>query len=493
MKDLRQPTGVDNICIQQVWVNISLEKYAENAIINVSYLFVKRRIHMGQVKFDYSKTSGYVHEHEVESMKAITQSAKELLLSRKGAGNDFLGWIDLPVDYDKEEFARIKAASDKIRSDSEVLVVIGIGGSYLGARAAIEFLGHNFFNSVDKNVRKAPEIYFVGNSISSNYLAGLVDVIGDRDFSVNIISKSGTTTEPAIAFRVFKKLLEDKYGKEGAAKRIYATTDKAKGALKKLADAEGYEEFVVPDDVGGRFSVLTAVGLLAIAVSGVDIDELMAGAASARKRCIENDFDSNDSMQYAALRNIMLSKGKAVEILCDYEPSLHYTLEWWKQLFGESEGKDNKGLFPASVDLTTDLHSMGQFIQDGSRIMFETVLNVEKSKREVMIEAEAEDLDGLNYLAGKSVDFVNKCAMNGTILAHTDGNTPNLVVNIPEQTAFYLGELFYFFEFACGLSGYMLGVNPFNQPGVESYKRNMFALLGKPGYEAEGEALRKRL
>lgn len=448
---------------------------------------------MGQVKFDYSKTLGYVHEHEVESMKAITQSAKELLLSRKGAGNDFLGWIDLPVDYDKEEFARIKAASDKIRSDSEVLVVIGIGGSYLGARAAIEFLGHNFFNSVNKDVRKAPEIYFVGNSISSNYLAGLVDVIGDRDFSVNIISKSGTTTEPAIAFRVFKKLLEDKYGKDGAAKRIYATTDKAKGALKKLADAEGYEEFVVPDDVGGRFSVLTAVGLLAIAVSGVDIDELMAGAASARKRCIENDFDSNDSMQYAALRNIMLSKGKSVEILCDYEPSLHYTLEWWKQLFGESEGKDNKGLFPASVDLTTDLHSMGQFIQDGSRIMFETVLNVEKSNREVMIEEEAEDLDGLNYLAGKTVDFVNKCAMNGTILAHTDGNTPNLVVNIPEQTAFYLGELFYFFEFACGLSGYMLGVNPFNQPGVESYKRNMFALLGKPGYEAEGEELRKRL
>lgn len=448
---------------------------------------------MGQVKFDYSKTLGYVHEHEVESMKAITQSARELLLSRKGAGNDFLGWIDLPVDYDKEEFARIKAAADKIRSDSEVLVVIGIGGSYLGARAAIEFLGHNFFNSVNKDVRKAPEIYFVGNSISSNYLAGLVDVIGDRDFSVNIISKSGTTTEPAIAFRVFKKLLEDKYGKDGAAKRIYATTDKAKGALKKLADAEGYEEFVVPDDVGGRFSVLTAVGLLAIAVSGVDIDELMAGAASARKRCIENDFDSNDSMQYAALRNIMLSKGKSVEILCDYEPSLHYTLEWWKQLFGESEGKDNKGLFPASVDLTTDLHSMGQFIQDGSRIMFETVLNVEKSNREVMIEEEAEDLDGLNYLAGKTVDFVNKCAMNGTILAHTDGNTPNLVVNIPEQTAFYLGELFYFFEFACGLSGYMLGVNPFNQPGVESYKRNMFALLGKPGYEAEGEELRKRL
>ena len=448
---------------------------------------------MGQVKFDYSKTAGYVHEHEVESMKALTESARQLLLSKSGAGNDYLGWIDLPVDYDKEEFARIKKAAEKIKSDSDVLVVIGIGGSYLGARAAIEFLGHNFFNSVSKDLRKAPEIYFVGNSISSNYLAGLVDVIGDRDFSVNIISKSGTTTEPAIAFRVFKKMLEEKYGKDGAAKRIYATTDKAKGALKKLADAEGYEEFVVPDDVGGRFSVLTAVGLLSIAVSGVDIDELMAGAASARKRCIENDFDNNDAMQYAALRNIMLRKGKSVEILCDYEPSLHYTLEWWKQLMGESEGKDNKGLFPASVDLTTDLHSMGQFIQDGSRIMFETVLNVEKTSREIVIEKEDEDLDGLNYLAGKTMDFVNKCAMNGTILAHSDGNTPNLRVDIPEQTPFYLGELFYFFEFACGLSGYMLGVNPFNQPGVESYKKNMFALLGKPGYEAEGEELRKRI
>ncbi len=403
---------------------------------------------MGQVSFDYSKTEGYVHAHEVESMKAITESAKELLLSKKGAGNDYLGWIDLPVDYDKDEFERIEKAAKKIQSDSEVLVVIGIGGSYLGARAAIEFLGHNFFNSVSKEIRKAPEIYFVGNSISSTYLSNLIDVIGDRDFSVNIISKSGTTTEPAIAFRVFKKMLEKKYGKEEAAKRIYATTDRAKGALKNLADAEGYEEFVVPDDVGGRFSVLTAVGLLAIAASGADIDKLMEGAASARKRCIENDFDNNDSMQYAALRNIMLRKGKEVEILCDYEPSLHYTLEWWKQLMGESEGKDNKGLFPASVDLTTDLHSMGQFIQDGSRIMFETVLNVEKARKEITIEAEDEDLDGLNYLAGKTVDFVNKCAMNGTILAHTDGNTPNLMVKIPEQNEFYLGELFYFFEFA---------------------------------------------
>ena len=437
--------------------------------------------------------SSFISEEEYAAIYPQVEAAHNQLEAKTGPGNDFLGWMYLPRDYDKEEFARIKKAAEKIKSDSDVLVVIGIGGSYLGARAAIEFLGHNFFNSVSKDLRKAPEIYFVGNSISSNYLAGLVDVIGDRDFSVNIISKSGTTTEPAIAFRVFKKMLEEKYGKDGAAKRIYATTDKAKGALKKLADAEGYEEFVVPDDVGGRFSVLTAVGLLSIAVSGVDIDELMAGAASARKRCIENDFDNNDAMQYAALRNIMLRKGKSVEILCDYEPSLHYTLEWWKQLMGESEGKDNKGLFPASVDLTTDLHSMGQFIQDGSRIMFETVLNVEKTSREIVIEKEDEDLDGLNYLAGKTMDFVNKCAMNGTILAHTDGNTPNLRVDIPEQTPFYLGELFYFFEFACGLSGYMLGVNPFNQPGVESYKKNMFALLGKPGYESEKDALEARL
>lgn len=448
---------------------------------------------MAKVTFDYSKAKTFIREHEMESMKAITESAKELLLSKSGAGNDFLGWIDLPVDYDKDEFARIKKAAAKIQSDSEVLVVIGIGGSYLGARAAIEFLRHNFYNSVSKEVRKAPEIYFVGNSISSTYIANLIDVIGDRDFSVNIISKSGTTTEPAIAFRIFKKMLEKKYGKDEAAKRIYATTDKAKGALKNLSTAEGYETFVVPDDVGGRFSVLTAVGLLAIAASGADIDKLMEGAASARTRCMNAPFEENDSMLYAAVRNIMLRKGKSVEILCDYEPSLHYTLEWWKQLMGESEGKDNKGLFPASVDLTTDLHSMGQFIQDGTRIMFETVLNVETPKCTLTIEAEDEDLDGLNYLSGKTVDFVNKSAMNGTILAHTDGSVPNCMVNIPEQNEFYLGELFYFFEFACGLSGYILGVNPFNQPGVESYKKNMFALLGKPGYEDAREELLRRL
>ena len=404
---------------------------------------------MSKVTFDYTKASQFISEHEVEYMKKLTLDAKETLLSKSGAGNDFLGWIDLPVDYDKEEFDRIKKAAKKIQEDSDVLLVIGIGGSYLGARAAIEFLRHSFYNMVDKSIRKTPEIYFVGNSISSTYIKHLIDVIGDRDFSINMISKSGTTTEPAIAFRVFKEIMEKKYGKEESAKRIYATTDKAKGSLKNLATEEGYETFVVPDDVGGRFSVLTAVGLLPIAVSGADIDK--------------------------------------------YEPSAHYVSEWWKQLFGESEGKDQKGLFPASVDLTTDLHSMGQFIQDGSRIMFETVLNIEKSREEVILNEEPVDLDGLNYLAGKSVDFVNKSAMNGTILAHTDGQVPNLMVKMPEVSEFFLGELFYFFEFACGLSGYLLGVNPFNQPGVESYKKNMFALLGKPGYEAAREELLKRL
>ena len=448
---------------------------------------------MSKVTFDYSKASQFISDHEVEYMKKLTLDAKEVLLGKNGAGNDFLGWIDLPVDYDKEEFARIKEAAKKIQGDSEVLLVIGIGGSYLGARAAVEFLRHSFYNMVDKSIRKTPEIYFVGNSISSTYIKHLIDVIGDRDFSINMISKSGTTTEPAIAFRVFKEMMEKKYGKEGAAKRIYATTDKAKGSLKNLATEEGYETFVVPDDVGGRFSVLTAVGLLPIAVSGADIDKLMEGAASGRKRALELPFEENDAMQYAALRNILLRKGKAVEILCNYEPSAHYVSEWWKQLFGESEGKDQKGLFPASVDLTTDLHSMGQFIQDGARVMFETVLNIEKSREELTIGTEPVDLDGLNYLAGKTVDFVNKSAMNGTVLAHTDGQVPNFMVNVPEVNEFYLGELFYFFEFACGLSGYLLGVNPFNQPGVESYKKNMFALLGKPGYEEAREALLKRL
>ena len=446
-----------------------------------------------RVTFDYSKAEKFIGEHEVKAMEQIALQAKEVLVERSGAGNDFLGWIDLPVDYDKEEFARIKAAAEKIQSDSEALIVIGIGGSYLGARAAIEFLRHSFYNSVSKEIRKTPEIYYAGNSISSAYLTDLLQVVGDRDFSVNIISKSGTTTEPAIAFRIFKELLEKKYGKEGAAKRIYATTDKARGALKNLADEEGYETFVVPDDVGGRYSVLTAVGLLPIAVSGADIDKLMEGAASAREQALNSEFAQNPALQYAAIRNILHRKGKSVEVLANYEPALHYVSEWWKQLYGESEGKDQKGIFPASVDLTTDLHSMGQFIQDGSRIMYETVMCVENSRSEVVLQEEPVDLDGLNYLAGKTVDFVNKSAMNGTILAHTDGNVPNLLVTIPAQDEYSLGQLFYFFEFACGVSGYISGVNPFNQPGVESYKRNMFALLGKPGFEKEREELLKRL
>ncbi|MEE0462474.1 glucose-6-phosphate isomerase [Blautia hydrogenotrophica] len=448
---------------------------------------------MNKVTLDYSKAGCFIADHEIESMKTLAQAAKETLVSKSGAGNDFLGWVDLPVDYDKEEFDRIKVAAKRIQEDSEVLLVIGIGGSYLGARAAIEFLRHSFYNNVSKETRKTPEIYYVGNSISSRYIKGLIDVVGDRDFSVNIISKSGTTTEPAIAFRVFKEILEKKYGKEAAAKRIYATTDKARGALKTVADEEGYETFVVPDDVGGRFSVLTAVGLLPIAVSGANIDKLMEGAAAGRDLALNAPFEENDAVKYAAVRNILLRKGKSVEVLANYEPSLHYVNEWWKQLYGESEGKDQKGIFPAAVDLTTDLHSMGQFIQDGARIMFETVLNVEESSDQIIINEEAVDLDGLNYLAGKDVDFVNKSAMNGTILAHTDGQVPNLRVDIPQQNEYYLGQLFYFFEFACGVSGYLLGVNPFNQPGVESYKSNMFALLGKPGYESEREKLLKRL
>ena len=448
---------------------------------------------MAKVTFDYSKAKDFIREEEVQNMAVQVAAAKDTLISRSGAGNDYLGWIDLPVDYDKEEFARIKKAAAKIQSDSDVLVVLGIGGSYLGARAAISFLSNNFYNESAKADRGTPEIYFAGNSISASYLTDLVNLIGDRDFSINVISKSGTTTETSIAFRLFRDLIEKKYGKAEAAKRIYATTDKARGALKTLANAEGYETFVVPDDVGGRFSVLTAVGLLPIAVSGADIDALMAGAAEGRKAALELPYEENDALKYAAVRNILLRKGKSVEILANYEPSLHYTSEWWKQLYGESEGKDQRGLFPASVDLTTDLHSMGQFIQDGSRIMFETVLNVEQSKADITIGTDPENLDGLNFLQGKTVSFANKAAMNGTILAHTDGKVPNLVVNIPAQTEEYLGQLFYFFEFACGVSGYLLGVNPFNQPGVESYKKNMFALLGKPGYEDQTEALLARL
>ena len=433
---------------------------------------------MANVKFTYA--NAMVSDAEIQMMKTQVEAAKDVLLAKTGAGNDFLGWIDLPVDYDKEEFDRIKKAAAKIQNDSEVLLVIGIGGSYLGARAAIESLRHSFYNVVDKEVRKTPEIYYVGNSISSTYLAHLIEVVGDRDFSINMISKSGTTTEPAIAFRVFKKILVEKYGKEEAAKRIYATTDKAKGALKNLATEEGYESFVVPDDVGGRFSVLTAVGLLPIAVSGADIDKLMEGAASARKRCLENAFEENDSLLYAAVRNILHRKGKGIEILCNYEPSLHYVSEWWKQLYGESEGKDGKGIFPAAVDLTTDLHSMGQFIQDGSKNHYETVINVEKPKAEITLELEEVDLDGLNYLAGKKMSFVNEKAFLGTLAAHEeDGKVPNIVITMDSMNAYNYGYLVYFFEKACAMSAYLLGINPFNQPGVEIYKKNMFKLLGK--------------
>ena len=431
--------------------------------------------------FDYSNASNFVRDHEVESMKVITLNAAERLKSRQGEGNDFLGWIDLPVNYDKEEFARIKAAAKRIQSDSDVLLVAGIGGSYLGARAAIEFLRHGFYNEMTKEARKTPRIYYIGNSMNGTYIQDVIDLLEGQDFSINVISKSGTTTETAIAFRVFRELLIKKYGKEGAAKRIYATTDKARGALKTLADNEGYETFVIPDDVGGRFSVLTAVGLLPIAVSGADIDALMAGAAAGREIALNKPFEENPALQYAALRNIMRSKGKSVEILANYEPSMHYISEWWKQLYGESEGKDQRGIFPASVDLTTDLHSMGQFIQDGSRIMFETVLNIENARKDFELKSEENNLDGLNYLAGKKMSYVNQCAMKGTIAAHVDGGVANLMINIPAQDEKSLGELFYFFEFACGVSGYIGGINPFDQPGVEFYKSNMFKLLGKPG------------
>ena len=448
---------------------------------------------MSKLSFDYSKALEFVSQEEIDNFENTVNLAKETLINKKGAGSDFLGWIDLPVNYDKEEFDRIKKAAKKIQGDSEVLVVIGIGGSYLGAKACIEALSHSFYTLLDKSKRKFPHIVFCGNSISEKYLNDLAQALEDKDYSINVISKSGTTTEPAIAFRVLKKALIKKYGEEEAKRRIYATTDKSKGALKKLTDEEGYESFVVPDDIGGRYSVLTAVGLLPIAVSGIDIDKLMLGAQRARKSALEDPYKENAALLYAALRNIIHRKGKSVEILANYEPSLHYVSESWKQLYGETEGKDNKGIFPASVDLTTDLHSMGQFIQEGSRILYETVISIEKPLVNMLLEKEEKDTDGMNYLTGKSIDFVNKSAMNGTMLAHTDGGVPNLSIILPELSEEYIGELFYFFEFACGVSGYILAVNPFNQPGVESYKKNMFALLGKPGFEKEREELLKRL
>ncbi len=448
---------------------------------------------MKNLSLNYANLCGMVTDEEIKEMSENVKKAHNTLTNGTGEGNDFLGWLNLPFDYDKEEFARIKKSAEKIKNDSDVLIVIGIGGSYLGAKAAIDMLSDNFYNLRSKEERKTPQILFAGNSISGSYLAQLIDFVRDKDFSVNVISKSGTTTEPAIAFRVFKSLLEEKYGKEGAKERIYATTDKSRGALKNLSDEEGYETFVVPDDVGGRFSVLTAVGLLPIAVSGADIDKLMEGAQKAAENYKECDIYNNDCYMYAAIRNILLNKGKSTEIMVNYEPRLHYFAEWWKQLYGESEGKDGKGIFPASVDFSTDLHSMGQYIQDGRRILFETVLNVEKTDDDVVIEETPDNIDGLNFLAGKTMSFVNSRAFLGTLLAHNDGGVPNMIINIPEINEYYLGQLIYFFEKACGISGYILGVNPFNQPGVEAYKKNMFALLGKPGYEAEKDILEKRL
>lgn len=448
---------------------------------------------MSNIKFDYSKAEKFLAKREVEAMQPFVDVAHDLLHKGRSLGNDYIGWIDLPVNYDKDEFARIKKAADKIKSDSEILVVIGIGGSYLGAKAAIEMLGKNFKNNLSKEDRQAPEIYFAGNSISSSYLLDLLDLVKDRDYSVNVISKSGTTTEPALAFRIFKEDLEKRYGKEEAAKRIYATTDAKRGALRSLAEAEGYETFVIPDDVGGRFSVLTAVGLLPIAAAGFDIDVMMKGAADARQEYSVKDLEKNQAYQYAVARTVLQRKGKETELLVNYEPQLQYFAEWWKQLFGESEGKDQRGIFPASVNFSTDLHSMGQYIQDGRRFIFETVINVENPRRDIEIKLDKDDLDGLNYLAGRTVDFVNHKAFQGTLLAHTDGDVPNLILNVARLDEYTFGQMVYFFEKACGIGGVILGVNPFNQPGVEDYKRNMFALLGKPGYEEEKAKLEARL
>ena len=448
---------------------------------------------MSNLSFDYSRALPFVSQEEIDAMADYVKVAHDTIVNKNGAGNDFLGWVDLPTAYDKEEFARIKKAAEKIQRDSDILVVIGIGGSYLGARAAVEMLSHSFSQALTKDQRKGPMVVFAGNSISSTYLADLIEMCEGKDISVNVISKSGTTTEPAIAFRIFKDILEKKYGKDGAKERIYATTDKARGALKTLSDEEGYETFVVPDDVGGRFSVLTAVGLLPIAAAGIDIDAMMQGARDAQNEYANPVLSENKCYQYAAIRNCLARKGKTVEMIINFEPSLHYFGEWWKQLYGESEGKDNKGIFPAAADFSSDLHSMGQYIQQGQRIMFETAILVDEPRKDVTIDATEDNLDGLNFLAGKTVDYVNSKAAIGTALAHMDGGVPNLIVGVPKLDAYNFGKLAYFFEKACGISGYLLGVNPFNQPGVESYKKNMFALLGKPGYEDAKAEIEKRL
>ncbi len=441
------------------------------------------------LKLNSKYVGKFVNDDEMTGIKSQVESAAKVLHDKTGLGNDFLGWLDLPVDYDKEEFTRIKAAAERIQSNSDVLIVIGIGGSYLGARAAIEFLKSPFYNNMKKDT---PDIYYVGNNINPTYLNEVLSICEGKDITVNVISKSGTTTEPALAFRIFKKLIEDKYGRDGAKERIFCTTDKSKGTLKNLADAEGYETFVIPDDVGGRFSVLTAVGLLPIAVAGCDIDNLMKGAAKARED-FKADFDNNDCYKYAALRNILYRKGKSVELMVSYDPAFCMMSEWYKQLFGESEGKDNKGIFPSSVVFSTDLHSMGQFIQDGSRIMFETVVDIKNPKQDIFLENDSENLDGLNFLTNQNMSVVNRKALEGTVLAHTEGGVPNIILELDKVNEENLGYMIYFFEKACAVSGYILGVNPFNQPGVESYKSNMFALLGKPGYEDRKEALEAKL
>lgn len=435
---------------------------------------------MDNIRFDYSNS--FIKEHEMDYLEPFIIASHNLLHEKKGPGKEYTGWVDLPKDYDKEEFIRIQETSKKIRDDSQVFIVIGIGGSYLGARACIQALNHNFYNYISKDKRTGPEIYFVGNNISSNYILDLFDVIEGKDISVNVISKSGTTTEPALIFRLFKSYMEDKYGKEESKKRIYVTTDRSKGALKELAEKEGYDTFVIPDDVGGRYSIFTAVGLLPIAVSGIDIEEIMKGALDGREEYSSNSLRNNICYQYAAARNILYNKGKYIEILVNYEPNLYYLMEWWKQLYGESEGKDGKGIYPSSANFTTDLHSLGQLIQDGRRNIFETTIHVEDPGRDIEIKKEKDNLDGLNFLSGKSIDFVNKKAFEGTLMAHTKGGVPNLVISLPEMNEYYFGKLIYFFEKSCAISGYILGVNPFDQPGVEEYKKNMFRLLGKPGY-----------
>lgn len=446
-----------------------------------------------EIKLEEKYLKQFISKHELEYIKPFVELANQKLEAGESQGKDFLGWLDLPIDYDREEFDRIKEAALKIKNDSDVLIVIGIGGSYLGAKAAIEFLKSPFNNQLSKEDRKCPEIYFVGTNMSATYLKQVIKVIENKDFSINVISKSGTTTEPAIAFRIFKDLLEKKYGKEEASKRIYATTDKEKGALKKLATNEKYETFIVPDNVGGRFSVLTAVGLLPIAAAGINIDDLMEGARKARLHFLENTFDNNEAMKYAAIRNILYRKGKDMEIFVNYEPSLHYLSEWLKQLFAESEGKDNKGIYPTSADFSTDLHSIGQAIQDGKRNIFETVINVLNFDEDIEIKEDKDDLDGLNFLSGKTLNYINSKAMEGVILAHIDGGVPNILINIRKNDAKTLGYLFYFFEKTVGISGYLNGVNPFDQPGVEAYKKNMFALLNKPGYEKENKELLERI